>query len=158
MKRIPKTPIEFDYDLWTTEDGKCMVRVKRTGEVSEVDREVMKILRADEKKLRRALPTKETDDTDEESTPMVMSYDALPDDDVKESAWLADPSNLEDEVLTELFIEEFCNELPAMQAAFFRECLLAGKEQQLFAAENSVERTTLWRWQKQIKEKIKKYF
>ena len=42
MKRIPKTPIEFDYDLWTTEDGKCMVRVKRTGEVSEVDREVMK--------------------------------------------------------------------------------------------------------------------
>ena len=33
MKRIPKTPIEFDYDLWTTEDGKCMVRVKLTGEV-----------------------------------------------------------------------------------------------------------------------------
>jgi len=89
---------------------------------------------------------------------MVMSYDALPDDDVKESAWLADPANLEDEVLTELFIEEFCNELPAMQAAFFRECILAGKEHQLFAAENSVERTTLWRWQKQIKEKIKKYF
>ena len=28
MKRIPKTPIEFDDDLWTTEDGKCMVRVK----------------------------------------------------------------------------------------------------------------------------------
>ena len=36
--KTPKTPIEFDYDLWTTEDGKCMVRVKRTGEVSEVDR------------------------------------------------------------------------------------------------------------------------
>ena len=38
MKRIPKTPIEFDYDLWTTEDGKCMVRVKRTGEQCEVGR------------------------------------------------------------------------------------------------------------------------
>lgn len=49
MKRIPKTPVEFDYDLWTTEDGKCMVRVKITGEVTEVDREVMKILRAEEK-------------------------------------------------------------------------------------------------------------
>ena len=24
MKRIPKTPIEFDYDLWISEDGKCM--------------------------------------------------------------------------------------------------------------------------------------
>ena len=40
--KTPKTPIEFDYDLWTTEDGKCMVRVKITGEVTEVDREVMK--------------------------------------------------------------------------------------------------------------------
>ena len=43
MKRIPKTPVEFDYDLWTTEDGKCMVRVKATGETTEVDREVMKM-------------------------------------------------------------------------------------------------------------------
>ena len=34
--KIPKTPIAFDYDLWTTEDGKCMVRVKRTGEVSRL--------------------------------------------------------------------------------------------------------------------------
>lgn len=29
--RIPKTPVEFDYDLWTTEDGKCIVRIKATG-------------------------------------------------------------------------------------------------------------------------------
>ena len=54
MKRIPKTPVEFDYDLWTTEDGKCMVRVKATGETTEVDREVMKALRNEEKKLRRS--------------------------------------------------------------------------------------------------------
>ena len=52
--KIPKTPIAFDYDLWTTEDGKCMVRVKRTGEVSEVDRKVMRILRAEEKRIRRS--------------------------------------------------------------------------------------------------------
>ena len=45
--KTPKTPIEFDYDLWTTEDGKCMVRVKITGEVTEVDRKVMRILRAE---------------------------------------------------------------------------------------------------------------
>ena len=38
MKGIPKTPVEFDYDLWTTEDGKCMVRIKATGEVTEVER------------------------------------------------------------------------------------------------------------------------
>ena len=31
-----------------------MVRVKRTGEVSEVDRKVMRILRAEEKRIRRS--------------------------------------------------------------------------------------------------------
>jgi hypothetical protein len=52
--KTPKTPIEFDYDLWTTEDGKCMARVKCTGEETEVDRSTMRILRAEEKKLRRS--------------------------------------------------------------------------------------------------------
>ncbi len=42
------------YDLWTTEDGKCMVRVKITGEVTEVDRKIMRILRTEEKRLRRS--------------------------------------------------------------------------------------------------------
>ena len=49
-----KTPIEFDYDLWTTEEGKCMVRIKLTGEVCEVSRETMRVLRNEEKKLRRS--------------------------------------------------------------------------------------------------------
>ncbi len=57
MKRIPKNPVWFDYDLWTTEDGKCMVRVKITGEVTEVDREVMKILHVEEKRVRRSYGT-----------------------------------------------------------------------------------------------------
>ncbi|MCD7785247.1 MAG: hypothetical protein LUH18_06675 [Oscillospiraceae bacterium] len=49
-----KTPIEFVYYLWTTEDGKCMVRVKLTGEVTKVARDVMKLLRAEENKMRRS--------------------------------------------------------------------------------------------------------
>ena len=64
--KIPKTPIEFDYDLWTMEDGKCMVRVKATGEVTEVDREIMKALRAEEKKLRRSYGS----DGNSEDTPL----------------------------------------------------------------------------------------
>ena len=57
-----KTPIEFDYDLWTTEEGKCMVRIKRTGEVSEVDRQVMKVMRLEEKKMRRAFTSNDPED------------------------------------------------------------------------------------------------
>ena len=81
--RIPKTPIEFDYDLWTTEDGKCMVRVKATGEVTEVDREVMKSLRAEEKKLRRsygAVGTSDDEDNAKKSSDTVLSLDALPEE------------------------------------------------------------------------------
>ena len=91
--KIPKTPIAFDYDLWTTEDGKCMVRVKRTGEVSEVDRKVMRILRAEEKRIRRSYgsdSTSEDEDSAEKSSDSVLSLDAMPEDDVKSAAWLAD--------------------------------------------------------------------
>ena len=94
MKRIPKTPVEFDYDLWTTEDGKCMVCVKATGETTEVDREVMKALRNEEKKLRRSYDTGGASDSEgsENAQPStVLSLDAVPEDDVKASAWLESP-------------------------------------------------------------------
>ena len=42
---IPKTPVEFDYDLWTTEEGKCMVRIKASGGLTGVERAVMRVLR-----------------------------------------------------------------------------------------------------------------
>ena len=66
-----------------------MVRVKLTGEVTEVDREVMKSLRAEEKKLRRSYGTVGTSDDEngeEKSSDTVLSLDALPEDDVKSSA------------------------------------------------------------------------
>ena len=58
--KTPKTPIEFDYDLWTTEDGKCMVRVKCTGEQCEVNRETFRSLRLEEKRIRRSYAKPET--------------------------------------------------------------------------------------------------
>lgn len=56
-----KTPKEFDYDLWTTESGECFVRVKATGETTEVSVEVMRTLRAEEKAIRRAQRSMEAD-------------------------------------------------------------------------------------------------
>ena len=79
--KIPKTPIAFDYDLWTTEDGKCMVRVKRTGEVSEVDRKVMRILRAEEKRIRRSYGsdnTSEDEDGAEKISDIIIHMIAQP--------------------------------------------------------------------------------
>ena len=88
--KTPKTPVAFDYDLWTTEDGKCMVRVKKTGEVSEVNRDVMRVLRAEEKRIRRSYgsdSTSEDEDSAEKSSDSVLSLDAMPEDDVKSAAW-----------------------------------------------------------------------
>ena len=74
--KTPKTPVAFDYDLWTTEDGKCMVRVKKTGEVSEVNRDVMRVLRAEEKRIRRSYgsdSTSEDEDSAEKSSDSVST-------------------------------------------------------------------------------------
>ena len=84
MKRIPKTPVEFDYDLWTTEDGKCMVRVKATGETTEVDREVMKALRNEERSSGApTIPGEHlTAKTARKRSLSVLSLDAVPEDEV----------------------------------------------------------------------------
>ena len=71
--KTPKTPIEFDYDLWTTEDSKCMVRVKRTGEQCEVSRGTFRSLRNDEKKLRRSMTGAPVFGCDKEARTTVLS-------------------------------------------------------------------------------------
>ena len=161
MKRIPKTPIEFDYDLWTTEDGKCMVRVKRTGEVSEVDREVMKVLRAEEKKLRRSYgadSTSEDEDGEEKSSETVLSLDALPEDDVKSSAWLADPSNNIEMALTEMCIEDFRKTLSSIQGEIFEIVMLGGMGVREYARLKGLNHKTVVEAVASMRKKLKKYF
>ena len=91
-----------------------MVRVKLTGEVTEVAREVMKILRAEEKKLRRSF-TGEASEEGEDGNETVLSLDALPDDDVKSAAWLQDTTDLEAEVMTEIMEKQFVSSLSDYQ-------------------------------------------
>lgn len=77
---IPKTPVEFDYDLWTTEEGKCMVRIKATGEITEVERSVMQVLRSEEKRLRRTISPEQGPSREGKTAPTVLSLDMLPED------------------------------------------------------------------------------
>ena len=147
MKRIPKTPVEFDYDLWTTEDGKCMVRVKATGETTEVDREVMKMLRNEEKKLRRSYdPSGSSASGDEEETQpsTILSLDAVPEDDVKSSGWLADKEDFTDGVLTKLVIQDFRATLNSTHLEIFDQCLLGDKTIRAFAEEYGLRKSTVW--------------
>jgi len=161
MKRIPKTPNEFDYDLWTTEDGKCMVRVKRTGEQCEVSRETFRILRAEEKKLRRSMtgvPVYGCDDEDSRTTLLSLDYVSYDGGEDMSPSWLEDSFNLEEEVLTQIFVEEFKKELSPIQLSFFKDCILGDECVGVFASKHGIARMTVWRIQKEIRERIKKYF
>lgn len=159
--KIPKTPIAFDYDLWTTEDGKCMVRVKRTGEVSEVDRKVMRILRAEEKRIRRSYGsdnTSEDEDGAEKISDTVLSLDAMPEDDVKTAAWLADSYDLAKEVTMQLMVKTFYAGLTEKQRGVFEHCMIAGESLSSYAREIGVDYTTVQETRNALRKKFKKFF
>ena len=157
MKRIPKTPVEFDYDLWTTEDGKCMVRVKLTGEVTEVAREVMKILRAEEKKLRRSF-TGDASEDGEDGNETVLSLDALPDDDVNAAAWLTDPHDFVAEVAFAEKEKEFLTYLTAREKEVYQFCIHEGFSQQEYADYSGLSVSRVCKLMAAIRKKAKIFF
>ncbi len=135
--KTPKTPIEFDYDLWTTEDGKCMVRVKITGEVAEVDREVMKALRAEEKRIRRALRSNEGTVKDGIAhQTRTFSLSAVSENELEKSDWLVDPTsdfaNVEARLLWSPLWRCFHRlSRKSIRAAFSEKCLYANSQSEM---------------------------
>ncbi len=145
-----KTPIKFEYDLWTTEDGKCMVRVKATGEVTEVDREVMRLLRAEEKRLRREIQA-------EQDNGVELSLDVLPDSETGES-WLADPHDLANEAQTELLEKELRLSLTPPQLDLYERCIVGAMPLREYARLNRIDYKTAWRRRELIQKKAKIIF
>ena len=161
MKRIPKTPIEFDYDLWTTEDGKCMVRVKRTGEQCEVSRETFRILRAEEKKLRRTMtgvPVCGSDDEEVRMSILSLDYVSIDGGDELSPAWLEDPERTEDIIMTKILEEEFVNSLTPSQHDVYLNCLCGGMSLLAYAKHNNLAFSTVKDTRDAIRKKFKKVF
>lgn len=158
--RIPKTPIEFDYDLWTTEDGKSIVRIKSTGEVTEVDHDVMKILRMEEKRLRRSYGKKadgDEEDVEKKSGNSVLSLDALPDE-VKTGVWLADPYDFAEELLFRLDVDEFKKLLTEKQQDVFQSCMINGETYVAYAIRKGIRAQSVQETARYIKKKAEKFF
>ena len=159
MKRIPKTPIEFDYDLWTTEDGKCMVRVKLTGEVTEVDREVMKSLRAEEKKLRRSMTgVPIAGREDETATLLSLDFVSVQDAEEMSPAWLEDPNDLEETVLTSVMEQEFRLLLSERQLEVYLYCLLGGMSMTYYSKACGIDVSTVFEAKRDVQKKAKIFF
>jgi hypothetical protein len=111
--------LELDEPITTTIER---VFKDRTGEVSEVDRKVMRILRAEEKRIRRSYGsdnTSEDEDGAEKISDTVLSLDAMPEDDVKSAAWLADSRDCMEELITALKEKELLSILTEKQRELY---------------------------------------
>ncbi len=157
MKRIPKTPIEFDYDLWTTEDGKCMVRVKLTGEVCEVSRETMRVLRNEEKKLRRSFVGTPAEGEEGISDP-ILSLDVVSEKNVKDASWLADPHDFTQEVSLKMLEEDFIKTLTSREKDVYTFCIRMGADQQEYAEKTGLSISRVCKIVAAIRKKAKIFF
>ena len=157
MKGIPKTPVEFDYDLWTTEDGKCMVRIKATGEVTEVERTVMQVLRSEEKRIRRAISPDQETDKGGISKPTILSMDVLPED-VTDSNWLADTVDYTEEISTKLLEQSLRESLTPTQYGIYQACILNGTSYKAYADRMGVSYQSVQNAIRLIQKKAKNIF
>lgn len=151
-----KTLKEFDYDLWAIgENGrkKYFARIKATGEETEVSLEVMRLLLSQEKQMRREYAKQQT-------IGPVLSLDAIRDGgSMDESAWLLDMrQRIDSEVLTAELRDAFCKTLTESQRSIFRECLIEGKSQSVYAAEHGMARQSVHDAIALIRKKAKIYF
>ena len=156
-----KTPIEFDYDLWTTEEGKCMVRVKLTGEVCEVSRETMRVLRNEEKKLRRSktgVPIAGCKDEDETATLLSLDFVSMQEAEEMSPAWLEDPNDLEETVLTSVMEQEFRLLLSERQLEVYHYCLLGGMSMTDYSKACGIDVSTVFEAKRDVQKKAKIFF
>ena len=156
-----KTPIEFDYDLWTTEEGKCMVRIKLTGEVCEVSRETMRVLRNEEKKLRRSktgVPIAGCKDEDETATLLSLDFVSVQDAEEMSPAWLEDHNDMETSVMMQMLEEELRHSLTRVQLDIYLNCLLGGISYKDYADEKGVSYQSVQQAIILIRKKAQKIF
>ena len=143
---------EFDYDLWTTTENGTKhywARVKATGEVTEVSHEVMKFLRAEEKKLFREIKAIQKYGS-------TLSLD-VPKGEDKES-WFEDHGVGINEIETTISEKEFRASLTTDQLLVYEECLLGGKTEIQFAKEHDVSFQAVSQMITRIRNHAKKYF
>lgn len=155
----PKTPIEFDYDLWKTEDGICMVRVKLTGEECCVDEQTFRLLRNEEKRLRRMMSGVPIDGAPKDKASVLStSFVSIGGGIDIEGSWLIDPVSLEDAIASQVIACEFIHSLTELQKDVYEECLL-GKESLVdFATRHGVEYQAVQNCIARIRKKAKKFF
>ncbi len=140
----------FDYDLWTTNDNgvkRYWARIRATQEVVEVDLKTLRFLRAEEKKIYRAIEDARN------NAGTVLSYEIFEDEEAS-GEWLIDEKDLETQVLTQSEIDAVVKTLTPKQFLIYKNCILEGMELREFARKNNLSYSTV----KDIRDAIRKKF
>ena len=141
---------KFDYDLWTTNDDgvkRYWVRIRATQEVVEVDLKTLRFLRAEEKRIYRAIEEARN------NAGTVLSYEVFDDAEVS-GEWLIDEKDLETQVLMQSEIDAVVKTLTPKQFWVYKNCILEGMELREFARKNNLSYSTV----KDIRDAIRKKF
>ncbi|WP_409969654.1 hypothetical protein RFF05_07010 [Bengtsoniella intestinalis] len=157
------TPKEFDYDLWTTEDGKCYMRVKRTGEQCEINRETMRLLRSEAKKMQReqeGIPVYGVRNGKsvvvERTTMLSLDYVSAGED--MDSAWAVDASQTEHSHMISALEQELRDALTPKQFDIYIHCLLGGETYTAYAHRNAIHESAVRKAVRLIRVKAKNIF
>lgn len=161
--KVPKTPKTFEYDLWISKDGKYMARVKATGQVSEVNHEVMKFLRALEKKARRRLilDSQENDRSSAEEGITVLSLDAVSyeNDGKMQPNWFVDTAESPEEIVSFSELEaQFVKSLTPDQRDVYIKCLRGGMSLRKYARQMGISYNAVYEKKKDILQKYMEIF
>lgn len=155
-----KTPKDFDYDLWITEDGQYMVRIKATREECAVSQEVFRKLRSEEKKLRREMdgvPTRNVDEDGRTIKAAMLSTDFV---NVQGSedmgpSWLIDPHDFEQDLILQESLRELRKQLTKRQLEVFEKCLVGEMSLRDFADSKGIHFTSVDETVRAIRRKAK---
>ena len=120
----------------------------------------MKALRNEEKKLRRSYDTggaSDSEDSEDAQPSTMLSLDAVPEDDVKASAWLESPEKMEEDIITGLLEQEFIRSLTKPQLDVYMNCMRGNMSMLSYAKQDGLSFSTVKDTRDAIRKKFKKF-
>ena len=155
---------EFDYDLWTSADGRRFARVRITGEVCEINNETMRILRCEEKRiyreqeLKKSLNSENVVEKTKASIMYPLSFEISDDENDEDSSWLQSNEAFEEKLMAQDLENKFLELLTDYQKEVFLFVLKNGESQSSFADRFGIKKQSVNEAVTAIRKKAKKFF
>ncbi len=162
---------EFDYFLWKNANGQAYAKIKSTKEVIELTDDVFRFLRAEEKRMYRYIvkntlkepmknkdEIKDSNDTEkkemsEKNITSLLSLDVVSTDEKQSEKWLTDKTSIEENIISNIMLEDFYKSLTDRETVIVKECLINGVSNNELARKLNINEGTIRYQIKKIKNK-----